>query len=76
MALYDKKVINYPFRTFIQKRFCDYKMELRIHSDEDVSNYFNYLNTINESDKIKFIMENENKNDLKDLDGICQLKIR
>ena len=51
-------------------------MELRIHSDEDVSNYFNYLNTINASDKIKFIMENENKNDLKDLDGICQLKIR
>ena len=62
MAVYDEKAMNHPFKHLIWKRFRDDVIALRIHSEEDVNHYLNYLNTIDASGEIRFTIQTENKN--------------
>ena len=47
---------------------------LWIYSGEDANHYLDYLNTIDASGKIRFIMESENENCLEFLDLRLKLK--
>ena len=65
MAVYDEKTMEHPFKPLIWKRFRDDVILLWIHSNEDANPYLDYLNTIDASGKIRFIIETETENGLK-----------
>ena len=74
MAVYDEKAMDHPFKPLIWKRFRDDVIALWIHSNEDANHYLDYLNTIEASGKIRFIMETETENSLEFLDLRLKLK--
>ena len=68
MGVYDEKATHQLFKHLIWKRFRDHVIALWIDSNEDANNCLQYLNTIDASGKIKFIMQAENENDFQFLD--------
>ena len=61
MTVYDEKEMDHPFKPLIWKRLCNDVIALWIHSDEDINHDLDFLNTINASGEIRFIMQTENE---------------
>ena len=73
MARHDSKVLMYDFPPKVWKRFTDDAFVVWTHGTPKLPSFFNYLNNIDDTGKIKFTMQNAD-----DINGLefLDLKIK